>query len=73
LSKVDKIFNWKPRETKLKLAQARTKNFGWIRSYWIMNVNIEIVFLDFLKNDFLDLRGYDLYGSIMPYNKCMKK
>jgi len=26
-------------------------------SYWIMSVNIEIVFLDFLKNDFLDLRG----------------
>jgi len=26
-------------------------------SYWIINVNIEIVFLDFLKNDFLDLRS----------------
>jgi len=28
LSKVDNIFNSKPRETKFKPAQARTKNFG---------------------------------------------
>jgi len=27
-----------------------------------MNVNIEIVFLDFLKNDVLDLRGLCLFG-----------
>jgi len=26
-------------------------------SYWIINDNIEIIFLDFLINDFLDLRG----------------
>jgi len=30
-----------------------------------MNINIEIVFLDLLKNDFLDLRGLWLDGSIM--------
>jgi len=34
-----------------------------------MNVNIEIVFCDFLKNDFLELRSYDLYGSVIASNK----
>jgi len=35
-----------------------------------MNVNIEIVFLDFLKNDFLDLAYvvYDLYNRIVYVN-----
>jgi len=31
-------------------------------SNWNMNLNIEIVFRDFLKSNFLDLRGYVLYG-----------
>jgi len=31
LSKVDNIFNPKPRETKFMLMQTRTKNFRWIR------------------------------------------
>jgi len=35
-----------------------------------MNVNIEIVFLDFLKNDFLDVRGWWFgrqYSLIHPH------
>jgi len=38
-----------------------------------MNVNIEIVFHDFLKNDFLDLRVYDLYGSMHIVFFCKTK
>jgi len=37
-----------------------------------MNVNIEIVFLDFLINDFWTYMAYDLDGSIHPWAKAVE-
>jgi len=67
LSKVDKIFNPKSRETKFKLAQARPNKFGRIRLTYSnrnMNANIEIVFRDFLKINCWTYVVYDLDGRI---------
>jgi len=50
-----------PEKQCLRPAQARPKISDEFVNLFLLNyvqyVNIEIVFLDFLKNDFLDLRG----------------
>jgi len=52
------MFNLKSREAKFKLAQARPKILEkFVNLIQRMIANIEIVFFDFLKINFLDLLG----------------
>jgi len=61
LSKIDNIFNPKSRETKLKLAQDRSKKFQrslLTYSNRNMNANIEIVFSRFSQNWLFELTWF---------------
>jgi len=65
--KVNNIFNSTSRETKNKLAQARSKNFGGIRSRIPIEIRMQTLRLfsaTFSKSTFWTCVVYDLDGRI---------